>query len=72
MTDMKQNKETMSAQELQKVEGGFVTPGKLPIFHPGKLPIVLGKRNDEGMRSNGASVSTIVADAKPLVLGYGI
>ena len=69
MTDMKQNKETMSAQELENVSGGKIAhPFYQPIFHP----IVLGKRNDEGMRSNGASVSTIVADAKPLVLGYGI
>jgi len=46
MTDMKQNKEVMSVQELEKVSGGKIAhPFYQPIFHP----IVLDKRNDEGI-----------------------
>jgi len=46
MTEMNKNKEAMSAQELENVsEGKLVHPFYQPIFHP----IVLDKRNDEGI-----------------------
>ena len=48
MTDMKQNKETMNAQEIENVSGGKILPRR--VNFPEKLPIiVLGKRNDEGI-----------------------
>ena len=46
MTDMNKDKKVMSAQELENVSGGKIAhPFYQPIFHP----IVLGKRNDEGI-----------------------
>jgi len=49
----------MSTQELENVSGG-------KIAHPFFRPIVIGKSNDEGMRSNGASIFTFAVAPKRL------
>ena len=58
MTDMKQNKEVMSTQEIENVSGGKILPrgGIMPIVFP---------RFGAG-RSTEKPIFTFVANAKPV------